>query len=371
MKICVYIPTASFFVGGGEIVPLMQAKFLSKIDNTVTVVALKVQRETPYFKNFKSENTNINFDYIEATYSIDDIPYERRKVDHELGHDMYFNLSRSFEGYCIKNDFDVVITHYAPAAISVPKNIKQVLFLHGVPDVIQTINRVAVNVADCLVAVSQSVADGWSDLYKVQNINTIHNGIDQNHFIKQDIQKDIDVFYVGRLIEIKGVQFLIGAIKILSDQGVSLNVAIAGKGPYEETLKELVVRNKLENRIKFVGFISDNELVNYYNRSKIVVLPSYSKEGVLTTLLEASACQTCVMTSNCCGMKEFVQNGITGLLSKPKNPTDIANKIKSLINNPDKIEKLGKNARKEIEAHWTWDKSANKLNNLIKELLQK
>ncbi len=371
MNICVYIPTASFFVGGGEIVPLMQAKFLSKLEHNITVVVLKVQEETSYFENFKKENVNINFDYMEATYATRDLPYEKRKVDHDLGHDMYFNLARSFEKYCSDKKFDVVITHYAPASISVPKDIKQILFLHGVPDSIQTINKVAVNVADCLVAVSQSVADGWNELYKAQNINVIHNGIDHNYFVKTDVQKTIDILYIGRLIEIKGVQFLIDAIKILKEKGYNLNVVIGGKGPYEETLKGLVNNNSLADTIKFIGYVPDEDLVDYYNRSKIVVLPSYSKEGVLTTLLEASSCQTGVITSDCCGMKELVKDGVTGLLAVPKNSEDIANKIKLLIDNPSKADELGKNARIEIENNWTWEKSIQKLDFLIKELVKK
>ena len=70
-------------------------------------------------------------------------------------------------------------------------------------------------------------------------------------------------------------------------------------------------------------------------------------------------------------MKEFVKDGLTGILSEPKNSNDIANKIKLLINNPDKIDELGKNARKEVEMNWIWEKSIQKLNNLIKRLIQK
>lgn len=371
MKICVYIPTASFFVGGGEVVPLMQSKFLAKIGNNVTVVVLKVNEETAYFKKFKAENNNINYDYIEAVYNSEDIAYENRKVDHELGHDMYFNLARSFETYCNENKFDAVITHYAPASISVPKNTKQVLYLHGVPDSIQTINKVAINIADCLVAVSQSVADGWNELYNAQNINVIRNGIDENYFVRTNTKKVIDILYIGRLIEIKGVQYLIEAIKILKDKGYNTKVVIGGKGPHEEALKELVAQSNLKDSIKFIGFIPDEELVEYYNKTKIVVLPSYSKEGVLTTLLEASSCQTCVITSDCCGMKEFVKDDVTGLLSEPKNSIDIADKIQLLLDNPEKINDLGKNARQEIEANWTWEKSIKKLNTLIEKLVLK
>src|SRR3990167_8160549 len=110
MKIGIYIPTASFFVGGGEIVPLMQAKYLAKRGNKIHVSVLKTSTQT-----------------------------------------MYFNLGREVSDYCTIQKFDVVITHCAPAAVSIPASTKQILVLHGVPETKEIVNGVAVRVVDKLV----------------------------------------------------------------------------------------------------------------------------------------------------------------------------------------------------------------------------
>ncbi|OGM26729.1 hypothetical protein A3D00_04735 [Candidatus Woesebacteria bacterium RIFCSPHIGHO2_02_FULL_38_9] len=369
MKIGIYIPTASFFVGGGEIVPLMQAKYLAKRGNKIHVSVLKTSTQTEYFKTFQKENKNIKFDYLKMRLFGSDIPYDKRVVDHKLGHEMYFNLGREVSDYCTIQKFDVVITHYAPAAVSIPASTKQILVLHGVPETKEIVNGVAVRVVDKLVAVSKYVAGGWEKLYNTPRIEVIYNGIDSNLFTSEKTSKDIDILYVGRLIEVKGVQFLINAVWNLVKNYPDLRVVIGGNGPYEESLRKLTGKLSMEKNIRFIGYIPDNNLRRYYNRSKVVVLPSYSKEGVLTTLLEASSCECAVVTTNCCGMKEFVEDGENGLLVKPKSSKEIAEKIQYLLNNDSIRQKLGKNARREIERNWTWDKSIDRFKKLIKEVV--
>jgi len=60
MKICEYIPTASFFVGGGEIYPLLQTKALVKAGHDVTLVVLKTKFESEYFIKYRQDNPKLN-----------------------------------------------------------------------------------------------------------------------------------------------------------------------------------------------------------------------------------------------------------------------------------------------------------------------
>jgi len=368
MKIGVYIPTASFFVGGGEIVPLMQARYLSKRGHDVRIAVLDVLEKTSYFQTFLSENRQIPIDYLKPRLLPGDLSYESRKVDHRLGHDLYLDLGRELSDYCHQQKFDVLITHYAPAAIAVPESTKQILVLHGVPDRYEIVNQVATRIADKLVAVSQSVANGWEELHNTSSIEVVYNGVDNNIFRKRRVPQDIDVLYVGRLIEIKGVQFLIRAIANLVKRNLCVRAIIGGMGPYEASLKKLSKDFSLDDNLKFVGYIPDKDLPLFYNRSKIVVLPSFAQEGVLTTLLEASACGCAVITANCCGMKELIKERETGLLVKPKSSQDIAAKIKYLLENSKIREILGQKAADEINLNWTWEKSIDRFEKVINEV---
>jgi glycosyltransferase involved in cell wall biosynthesis len=368
MKIVNYIPTASFFVGGGERVPLEQTKYLKKLGVDISLMTLKTSKETDVFKTFKKENPDIPILYLEATHMIKG--FANVELTHELTHEIYLSLTRQANAIISKNDFDVAITHYAPGAFSVPNNVHQVLFLHGVPKEYQKINDIALNHADQLVAVSNSVKQGWIDLFKYNGeIEVIHNGIDTEKFkITEEVELDIDILYVGRLIEIKGVRDLIKAIGITNKKQKDLikSAHIVGTGPYREELEKLTKSLNLDSIVHFDGYVEDSDLLDFYRRSKVCVFPSYAKEGVLTTLLEASSFGKAVITSNCCGMTDLVRDGFNGLLFKPQDSKKLSEKLLMVLQDKNLQKKLGKKAREEIVKNWSWESAAGRLLNSIK-----
>lgn len=369
MKIVNYIPTASFFVGGGERVPLEQTKYLKGLGVDITLMTLKTTKETDVFKTFKEENPNIPVLYLEATPMIKE--FADLELTHELTHEIYLSLTRQATAAISEGNFDVAITHYAPGAFSVPDNVHEVLFLHGVPREYQKINDIALNHADQLVAVSNSVKDGWVELFNHDGeIEVIHNGIDIEKFkISGESKQDIDILYVGRLIEIKGIQNLIEAIAITNEKSNNQikNAHIVGTGPYRENLEELTKSLGLEKIVTFDGYVEDSDLLDLYKRSKLCVFPSYAKEGVLTTLLEASSFGKAVITSNCCGMTDLVKDGFNGLLFKPQDSSDLAEKLLKVTKDENLAKALGKNAREEIVKTWSWEAAAERLLNSIKD----
>lgn len=360
-SICIYIPTASFFSGGGEVVPLMQAKYLAKY-HTVTVLTVETHSPVSYFELFKKNNPSINFLELRATKYMQKLL--SRNLDHEVGHEMYFSLTRDANQIFIENKFDTVICHYAPAIFAVPTFCKAVMILHGTAETVQTQNISALAVSDRLIADSKSIKEAWSSInHSPKEICVVHNGIDEQYFTpSQDVEQDIDIFYVGRHIEIKGIQHLIQAIKHFKNKtNRKLNVVIGGKGPYTEFLKELTQKLNLDDDISFIGHVPDEKLLNYYQRAKICIFPSYAKEGVLTTLLEAASTGKAIITAKCCGMLDFIKDGKNGLFFEPKNPKDLADKIEKLLFDPVLRNHIGSQARDDILENWTWDKSIKKL----------
>lgn len=364
-KICVYIPSASFFVGGGEIVPLMQARYLQKYYQ-VTLITIKSPEFTDYFSNFIKENSQIIYKFIKLDDFILKILNET--FDHTATHKLYFYINREVNKFLIDEAFDIVITHYVPGIYAVPIGTKSILYLHGVPSENQVQNYIGILTADKLIAVSESVKNGWEKLIdKKITIKVIHNGIETKIFKpNKKIKEDIDLLYIGRLIEIKGIQYLIEAVNILKLKNKkNLKVIIGGRGPFELELKKLIQNYKLENDIKLIGYIPEASLLNYYQRAKICIFPSYQKEGVLTTLLESASTAKSIITSKCCGMLDFIKDGKNGLFFEPENSKDLAKKIEYLMLNNEYRTQLGKEARKNILKNWTWNNSINKL---VKEI---
>lgn len=370
MRVANYIPTASFFVGGGERVPLEQTKYLHKLGVDISLITLEASKETDIFKDFKRDNPDIPIIYLEATPMIED--FEKAYLTHEFAHKIYHSLTRQAASAIDKGGFDITITHYAPGVFSVPNNVYQVLFLHGVPKEYQEINDIALNHADKLIAVSNSVKQGWIDMFNYNGeIEVIHNGIDTEKFkTTEKVDTDIDILYVGRLIEIKGVQNLIEAIAMYNSKGnkyLIKSVHIVGTGAYRENLEKLTESLNLKGVVSFDGYVEDSDLLDFYKKAKICVFPSYAREGVLTTLLEASSFGKAIITGDCCGMRDLVRDGYNGLLFRPQDSGDLCEKLSMLLRNKELRAKLGKSARTEIIKNWSWDDAASRLLNSIKK----
>lgn len=369
MKICSYSPLASFYIGGGEIYSLNQAESLSNLGYDTHLVVLKVEQDTPSFKKYVQKNPKITLHYIESP--LDGISKEDM-TSHDTIYRLYYSLSRNFEKLCISERFNCVISHYTISTFSIPQPIKNILLLHGVPGQADLVNKVAVRLPEQLLAVSQSVADGWKSLCGQDlDIGLMHNAVDPSTYFPRPTKEDIDIFFVGRLIEIKGVQHLIKALSLIRSKEPNLvkKVVIGGKGPYLDFLKKLTNELKMEDTISFIGFVNDEDLNSYYNRSKICVFPSYAKEGVLTTMLEAASAARCVLTANCCGMVDFLKNEVNGLLFQPEDSTDLARVIKKAMEDKDLRDKLGQKARQDILSYWTWDQAAKRMSPYIEKHL--
>ncbi len=368
MKTFNFIPTASFVVGGGEVVPLMQSKFLSKKGIKITVGVLKTEHCSKYYSNFKKENPEIEFVEIEG-----DVKYDPKRLDlsHEYFYSLYLGLIRNTSAYLQNQNFDNAIVHYTPGVFAIPKTIPTLLILHGVPSKAELLNSVALQTADSLGAVSNSVRDGWKTLHEISKpINLLHNGIDINYFIPTNyIKEKYDISYVGRLIEIKGVQHLIRAVGILKEKGYKLYLRIGGKGPFLESLVNLRDELLLSDQITFEGYVPDEMLLKFYQESRICAFPSYDKEGVLTTMLEAAATGKAIVTCDCCGMTDFIENNVNGLLAEPKSAESLAECIKELVDNESKRKDLGQNARHSVEAGWSWESASDHLLDILRETL--
>lgn len=151
------------------------------------------------------------------------------------------------------------------------------------------------------------------------------------------------ICYFGRLSKEKGLFTLIEAIK-----GIDTKLKIIGDGPLKKNLEEKIRRENLEN-VSFLGYKSGEELKKEVRNSIAVVLPSEWYENYPRSVMEAFALGKPVIGARIGGIPELVKEEKTGLTFEPGNPKDLRKKIKFLINNPDKVIEMGKNARKFAE----------------------
>lgn len=164
------------------------------------------------------------------------------------------------------------------------------------------------------------------------------------------------IFLPGRLHKWKRVDLVITAMKFVKSPVI---LVIAGKGDDEENLKKLVNKLGLEERVQFLGSVSDNELLDLYSKSIVIpFVPIHEDYGYIT--IEAFKSKKPVITCHDSGEPAIVVNdSVSGFVVEP-NPRTIAEKINYFIDHPEKISQMG-NAGFESVKDIMWDKIILKL----------
>jgi glycosyltransferase involved in cell wall biosynthesis len=169
------------------------------------------------------------------------------------------------------------------------------------------------------------------------------------------------ILFAGRLIERKGVEYLVRAIPEIRKNIKDFNLVIVGGGPLEKELKKLAKELGITSYVVFTGRISDEELLQFYHMCDVFVLPAIvdSKgdteggQGLVTK--EAMACEKPVVVSGVGGIPDLIQHGKTGILVKEKNPQELAEAITTILNDKTLADRISKSGRKLIEREASWD----------------
>ena len=177
------------------------------------------------------------------------------------------------------------------------------------------------------------------------------SGVDVNYYKRKkeikkiDLKKTIKIFFPSRIMKEKGIIELLEACQSLIDDNVKLYLYIPSDLSFHNRSflsKKQIDKLKNKSWIKLLGQVSD--LKPIYENSDIVILPSW-REGLSMSLLEASAMECSIITTNVPGCNDVVKHGESGLIVPPNDPVSIKLAILFLINNPEISEKFGKNAR--------------------------
>lgn len=173
-------------------------------------------------------------------------------------------------------------------------------------------------------------------------------------------------FFVNNLRKFKGVDILIKAIAVVIKVVPNISVYIAGSGPQETELKALVKRLNLEDLVKFLGFISEEEKYQYYKACKLVVVPS-RWDCQPFALFDAAASGKPVIASDMSN-PGIVEDGKTGFIFESENVEDLADKIITLLKDEKLRDEMGK-ANMEKAKQYDWCKVAERYIEIYKEVI--
>ncbi|MFH0906935.1 MAG: glycosyltransferase family 4 protein [bacterium] len=240
----------------------------------------------------------------------------------------------------------------------------------------------AYNKANCITAPSQFTKDRIQEFSKTKTtIKVIHNGVNFNRFqkkfdlenLKKEFGKKKILLTVGGLKSRKGHSIVIQALAKVKASYDNFHYFIAGQGNLMEELKQMVKDLDLIENISFLGNLTENELVKYFQFCDIYIHTPINKnwhfEGFGIVYLEASACSKPIIAADSGGIKDAVLENKTGLVVPENNVDKTAESILRLFKDSQLAEMLGKNGFEYAKEH-DWSLISKKFLDIYKDLLR-
>jgi glycosyltransferase involved in cell wall biosynthesis len=190
-------------------------------------------------------------------------------------------------------------------------------------------------------------------------IEVIYPGVDTTWYAPDPAEPravEPTFLYVGRLKRYKGVEFALRALAAARAVRPEVRLDIAGKGDDQPRLERLATDLGLGGAVRFLGFVPDLEKRKLLRGAWAVVFPS-PKEGWGITNVEAAACGTPALASDSPGLRESVQNGVTGYLVPHGNAQALSERMLALAAAPAEVERLGRGGRRFAEG-LSWERAA-------------
>lgn len=200
--------------------------------------------------------------------------------------------------------------------------------------------RIFIGSCDRFIVLSKAFGTILNETYHVpwSKIHIIPGGVDtlrfQLNLARQDSRTQLNwpqdrpiLFTPRRLVYRMGLDKLITALVEVKKQVPEVWLAIAGKGPLRETLEQRVRDLNLEENVKFLGFLPDEDLPVAYQAADLTVMPSQSLEGFGLVLLESLACGTPALCTPVGGMPEVVEPFYPSLVTQSTDENAIAERL--------------------------------------------
>ena len=221
---------------------------------------------------------------------------------------------------------------------------------------------------------AQLIADGCSEM----KITVLRSGIDLSEFPftarTPSLDGEITILSIGRLVENKGIEYGIRAVKKLVRRNPRLRYRIVGDGPLLADLKRLVAELELGHWVSFLGWKSREGVIQELKNAALLMTPSITavdgaQEGIPNVLKEAMAMGVPVIGTQHSGIPELIRDGETGFLVPERDAEGLASRIDYLLSHRDIWEPLCRAARAHIESCYDIERLNDDLVEIYERLL--
>ena len=313
------------------------------------------------------------------------------KVLRTVGKVANTNITPALPLALLREDFDILHTHLPTpwsadwsAIVSRLKNRPLVLTYHsdiagkGLAHHISgaynlTMLRLLIKNADKIIVTRKGYLSKHLEGQK-EKMAVIPIGVDTRIFRPLVTKKRGDIFFLSVLDEyheFKGLDVLLGAIRIAKREMPDLKLIVGGEGALKDHYMKVSKSMGLGGNVEFVGPVPQETLAEYYNSCNLFVLPSTdpTRETFGIVLLEAMACEKPVVATEIAGAAEDIKANNAGLVVSPGDKEKLAEAMLCILKNQELATKMGSAGRRMVEEKYNWRRVAEQTSKLYEELV--
>jgi glycosyltransferase involved in cell wall biosynthesis len=223
------------------------------------------------------------------------------------------------------------------------------------------LKREILDSADQVTVVSKALHDLLRRELPTADIAIAPMGVDLQHrFVPAtSATGDPVLVFVGRLVEKKGLADLLNAMPTIIAQVANARLLIVGDGPLKAGLQRLTQDLLLDDAVRFLGSVANECLPEVLHSARIAVFPfriadNGDQEGLGLVMVEAMGCGLPVVASDLPGVRDVIEDGVTGRLTPPGDRDSLAAAVIDLLADGDQAMQLGSRARDSVVERFDW-----------------
>jgi len=413
-----YLPYYHAIVGGGEQAVYRLVKLQAKKGNKISVLATAPIKKPK--EDFKFFSVNVSEDYFDKSGSfvralkLSFFPFDLvsfissykilKKIKPDILHLHNFNILSfsvlqaakildiptvlsiyDYWYFCpismlFDNDYNVCEKYHGLNCVdcikqksNMPRTLLKLFLLLRKPVFNYFLNKI-----DAFVALSESsetiLTNYGIKKEKVHKIPLLFSSKDFKLWKPEKLKKNL-ILYAGWVVRHKGLHILVKAMpEILKEFPDAKLIAIGDNTidkKYTNMILKEIKKHKLEKNVSLLGRLSDEDFNKFLGEGNIIVIPEQWENMSPVFLPQSMINGKPIVASNIGGIPEFLENNRNGLICKPNDPHDFAEKMIWMLKNKDSANKMGENAKKDISKVFNEDEISKNLTSLYNSLIKK
>lgn len=350
------------------------------VDNSLTELTV-LTKKVPGWKEFDEAQSGSTFRIVRCGRPLENWKYQQwPKLAIPLARALPLLLQRSFDLIHFGDLFPQgVLSLWFKRALGIP----YVAYCHG-EEITQTDGRryqprvrdAIFREADTVIAANEFARQNLLRTgVSAERIEKVMPGVDCARFQPMMPQLEFMDHYrlqgkqvlttVARLVPRKGHRLVLEALRNLSQEFPDLVYLIVGSGPEELRLRQMAADWNLADRVRFTGFVTNEDLPDCYNAADLYVMPNSEENGDLEgfgmAFIEANACGKAVIGGRSGGTAESILEGQTGLRIDPGDPGELIAALRFLLRDSAARERMGTAGLARARSDFSWAVGARTL----------